>query len=213
MINIHAGPRPRLLTSIVAAAVIYTLLPGVWPLNTRLLAAWDAGILLYLAALAIMFARSNVDKMRYRASLEDEGAIVILILTLAAAVATLGAIAIELHGISAAEARDQAVRLSIAGATILCSWFLVHTIFAVHYAHEFYGDGGDRGGLTFPHEKEPDYWDFLYFAFNFGAAAQTSDIVIVSRRMRRLTLGHTILAFLFNTTILALAINVAAGLL
>jgi uncharacterized membrane protein len=96
---------------------------------------------------------------------------------------------------------------------ILCSWFFVHTIFAFHYAHEYYGDAGERRGLTFPHESKPDYWDFLYFSFNFGAAGQTSDVVIVSKRMRRRALGHILVSFLFNTTILALALNIGAGLL
>ncbi|WP_112662126.1 DUF1345 domain-containing protein [Microvirga flavescens] len=213
MIRFHAGPRPRLLIATALGVVLFGLLPHHWLLNTRLLVAWDAGVLVYLSALFVMFARSTMEKMRYRANLEDEGAIVVLILTLAAAVASLGAIAIELRGIHDANQSQQVLRLSIAAATILCSWFLVHTIFAVHYAHEFYGDAGERGGLRFPREKKPDYWDFLYFSFNFGAAAQTSDIIVLSRRMRRLSLGHTVLAFLFNTTVLALAVNVGAGLI
>ena len=109
-----------------------------------------------------------------------------------------------------------AFRLSIVVVTILCSWFFVHTIYAIHYANEYYGDdvdARDRQGLKFPHEDEPDYWDFLYFSVNLGAAAQTSDVIVVSKRMRRLVLAHTILSFLFNTTILALAVNIGAGLL
>ena len=100
--------------------------------------------------------------------------------------------------------------------TILCSWLFVHTSFALHYAHEFYGEGRDDliGGLRFPEPNyDPDYWDFLYFAANLGAAAQTSDVMVTGQRMRRLVLAHTILSFLFNTTILALAVNVGASLL
>jgi uncharacterized membrane protein len=130
-----------------------------------------------------------------------------------AAVASLAAIAIELYGIHDDPAGRQVFRLTVAAITILCSWFFVHTIYAIHYAHEYYGDAGERQGLKFPHENRPDYWDFLYFSFNLGAAAQTSDVVVTSKRMRRLVLAHTILAFLFNTTILALAVNVGAGLL
>jgi uncharacterized membrane protein len=131
--------------------------------------------------------------------------------------AGLFAIAAELHGIHEAPQRAQAVRVGIAAATILCSWFFVHLIFAIHYAHDYYGRGGTRGGLVFPGDKdgaaEPDYWDFLYFSFTIGAASQTSDVAVVSRRMRRLVLAHTVVAFLFNTTILALAVNVGAGVL
>ncbi|WP_205769533.1 DUF1345 domain-containing protein [Microvirga sp. KLBC 81] len=150
--------------------------------------------------------------MQQRAAEEDETAVVFLILTLATAVASLAAIAVGLYGIHDAD-DERVFRLAVAGVTILCSWFFVHTIHAIHYAHEYYGDRGERQGLAFPHKDQPDYWDFLYFSFNLGAAAQTSDVVIVSKRMRRLALAHTILAFLFNTTILALAVNVGAGLL
>jgi uncharacterized membrane protein len=150
--------------------------------------------------------------MQKRAAEEDEKAVVFLILTLSAAIVSLAAIGIELAGIHNSGSQE-AFRLTIAGVTILCSWFFVHTIYAIHYAHEYFGDRGERRGLAFPHDDKPDYWDFLYFSFNFGAAAQTSDVVIVSKRMRRLSLAHAILAFLFNTTILALAVNVGAGLL
>jgi uncharacterized membrane protein len=130
-----------------------------------------------------------------------------------ASVTSLGAIAVELLGVHADPAQQQVFGLLVVAATILCSWFFVHTIYAIHYAHEYYADEGRRLGLQFPDEDKPDYWDFLYFSFTMGAAAQTSDVIIVSKRMRRLALAHTILAFLFNTTILALAVNVGAGLL
>jgi uncharacterized membrane protein len=90
----------------------------------------------------------------------------------------------------------------------------VHTSFALHYAHEYYGEGVDRrtGGLNFPAEGgEPDYWDLLYFAANVSAAGQTSDAVVMGCAIRRVVLAHTILAFLFNATILALAVNVGAS--
>src|SRR5262249_59324604 len=99
--------------------------------------------------------------------------------------------------------------------TILCSWFLVHTAFALHYAHEFYESAPrskDRS-LTFPGKAEPDYVDFLYFAFVLGTTSQTSDVAICSSAMRRLALAHGVIAFFFNTTLLALAVNIAAGLI
>jgi uncharacterized membrane protein len=213
MTRLQARLRPRLLSSALVAMALFLVLPGEWPVNTRLLVAWDSGVVFYLCVAVTMAARSSIDMMQKRASLEDEGAIAVLCLTMAAAIASLGAIAVELSGIRDTQAGQQAFRLGIAGLTILCSWFFVHTIYAIHYAHEYYGDGGERQGLAFPHEDRPDYWDFFYFSFNLGAAAQTSDVAIVSRRMRRLALAHTILAFLFNTTILALAVNVGAGLL
>jgi uncharacterized membrane protein len=205
--------RPRLLGSALLSVVLFAFLPDAWLVNTRLLVAWDVGVLAYLAAVAGLFLRTSPDGIRVRASLEDDGALAVLAVTLAAATASLAAIAIGLHGIHDASPHQEVMRLSTAGVTILCSWFYVHTVYAVHYAHEFYGDHGERRGLEFPHEDAPDYGDFLYFSFTIGAASQTSDVTILSRRMRRLVLAHTILAFLFNTTILALAINVGAGLI
>lgn len=205
--------RPRLIGATLVTALVFVLLPSHWPPNARLLVSWDTGVGLYLISVAHLAISSETDSIRQRASLEDEGALVVLILTVAAALASLAAIAIELYGIHDIQGGDRAFRLSVAGITILFSWFFVHTIWAIHYAHEFYGDEGERRGLAFPKEEHPDYWDFLYFSFNMGAAAQTSDVVVVSRKMRRLVLSHTILAFLFNAMILALAVNVGASLI
>ncbi|SCY49483.1 DUF1345 domain-containing protein [Microvirga guangxiensis] len=212
MIHFHSRLRPRLLGSALVAILVYAVLPREWGAVSRFLVGWDIGIVFYLILALTMAASSTITTLQQRAAAEDETSLVLLILTLSAAVVSLIAIGIELSGIQNANGQ-QGFRLSVAGITILCSWFFVHTIYAIHYAHEYYGDRGERRGLAFPHNDKPDYWDFLYFSFNLGAAAQTSDVVIVSKRMRRLALAHTILSFLFNTTILALAVNVGAGLL
>jgi uncharacterized membrane protein len=213
MTRLRANLRPRFLGSALLATLVFAMLPAEWMVNSRLLVSWDVGVVCYLSIAWTIAVGSSTGRMQERAAREDEGAIAVLILTMAAAIASLGAIAVELKGIHDDPAGQQGFRLSIAAVTILCSWFFVHTIYAIHYAHEYYGDAGERRGLEFPHEGKPDYWDFLYFSFNLGAAAQTSDVIIVSKRMRRLALAHTILSFLFNTTILALAVNVGAGLL
>jgi uncharacterized membrane protein len=208
---------PRLLISVAIAAVVGVVLYlRSFELFSGFLVAWDAFTVSYLALAFVMMARSNVATMRRRAAAQDEGAVFILLATSLAAVASLAAIAIELHGARSGGAGDRTLRIGLAGLTILCSWLFVHVGFALHYAHEFYGEGRDKeiGGLQFPKKGyEPDYWDFLYFAANLGAAAQTSDVMITSPAMRRLALAHTILSFLFNTTILALAVNVGASLL
>jgi uncharacterized membrane protein len=210
-LRVQARLRPRLLLALFTALGIYLLLPASWLMNTRLLCAWNAGALFYIVSAAILASRSSTKDMERRAMLEDEGAVAILALTITAGIASLASIAVEVHGISSAPAEERTLRLALAGFTILSSWFFVHTIYAIHYAHEFYRF--EPRGLAFPHEDEPDYWDFLYFSFNMGAAAQTSDVTVINPRMRRLVLSHTVLAFLFNTTILALAINVGAGLI
>lgn len=183
-------------------------------LSTRLLTAWDLGVSLHVVLVWVMMGMSSHADLQRRADKEDAGALSVLVLTMATAIASLVAIAAELHGIKdAGGVRAEGFRLALVGGTILVSWVFVHTIFALHYAHDFYAGEDDRGGLKFPEDAKPDYWDFLYFSFTIGAASQTSDVTVVASRMRRLVLAHTILSFLFNTTVLALAINVGASLL
>jgi uncharacterized membrane protein len=208
-----ATARPRLLVAGGLIVALALLLPDSLRLATRLLIAWDAGIVFYLGLICTMMARSDHDIIQRRADEEDAGAAAVLSLTIVAAVASFAAIGAELHGLHEAAGARPAGRLALAAITILVSWLFVHTMFALHYAHDFYAGEQDRGGLKFPGEHRPDYWDFLYFAFNLGAASQTSDVAIEAARTRRFVLAHTILSFLFNTTILAMAINVGAGLL
>ena len=86
------------------------------------------------------------------------------------------------------------------------------TIFALHYAHEFYGTGRRAAGLKFPGDERPDYWDFVYFAFVIGMTFQVSDVGITHREIRRTVVAHGVLSFLFTAAILALAVNIAASL-
>jgi uncharacterized membrane protein len=111
------------------------------------------------------------------------------------------------------------VHLLLTLLTVISSWMLVHTVFGLRYAHAFYGDSDQpgvhqhAGGLIFPGDRPPDYFDFAYFSFVVGMTCQVSDVQITSRRMRRLTLVHSVLSFGFNTIILALLINTVSGLL
>ncbi|TDR89671.1 DUF1345 domain-containing protein [Enterovirga rhinocerotis] len=204
--------RPRLLIAGAFGALLGILVP-VEPLSTRLLIAWDGGILLHLVLLAIMMARATSADLQRRAEREDPGAALILALFLLASLASVVAIGAELYGSRQGGEQPGLGRLVLVVATILLSWLFAHAMFGLHYAHDYYAGHRDRKGLKFPGEKEPDYWDFMYFSFNLGAAAQTSDVQVESRRMRRVVLLHTIISFLFNTSILALAINVGAGML
>lgn len=206
--------RPRLFTGIVVGGLIFTLLAGRFEAPTRLLIGWDGGILVYLSMTWAMMARADVHRLRRQAALHDEGEWTILLLAIAASLASLVAIAVELHAARQAAPTAQLWRVGIAAATIFASWFFVHTIMAQHYAHDYYLREAGGHGLIFPdHVREPDYWDFLYVSFTIGAASQTSDVSIASTRIRRVVLAHTVLSFLFNTTILALGINVGASLL
>ena len=122
---------------------------------------------------------------------------------------------LELAGV-----RDLAVplktgRIALAVLTIASAWAFIHLMFALHYAHDYYVDRsrGGNGGLQFPGETDPDYGDFLYFAAVIGTSGQTADVSFASRPMRRIGLLHCVLAYAFNTTLLALTINIASGLL
>ncbi len=206
--------RPRLSTATVIGIALIVFLPRTISGPTRALFTWDLGAGLYLGLAWTMMFRASVEKMRWRASIQDDGAAVILALTVVAAVASLAAILLELIGIKGLSPRDQTLHLGLAALTILLSWSFVHTAFALHYAHEFYDDPGKDGQpcLDFPGTPEPDYVDFLYFAFVLGTTSQTSDVTINSSPMRRLALLHGVIAFFFNTTLLALMVNIAAGL-
>jgi uncharacterized membrane protein len=100
-------------------------------------------------------------------------------------------------------------------ATILLSWSFIHTIFSIHYAQEYYGEGRDKeiGGLKFPRDNEPDYWDFLYFSLVIGMTSQVSDVAVTSRFLRRLVALHGVLSFFFNLTILALTVNMISNII
>ena len=204
---LHA--RPRLLISALLGIILITLLPEGIPLSRRLLAGWNAGVTLYLLLLYWRFTRTSASDIRHHAAAEDEGAVAILALTVAAALASIGAIMAEL-GTGQGVART-AAQLVLATVTIVLSWAFIHTIFALHYAHEFYGSGGESGGLAFPSKVPPDYWDFVYFSFGIGTAAQVSDVEIVSREIRRVVTAHTIVSFFFNAALLALIVNIAAS--
>ncbi len=208
--------RPRLFLSLCLGIAVTASLPLEWVTHTatRLLVAWNAATCLYLLLVAVMMARSSHERMRRRARMEDEGRFVILTLVIFAAVASMAAIFAQLATVKEMSGWFKFAHIALAGMTILTSWAFTHTMFALHYAHDFYVALATKGsgGLDFPGETSPDYGDFLYFACVIGTSGQTADVSFTSRAMRRVGLVHCTLAFLFNTTVLALTINIAASL-
>jgi uncharacterized membrane protein len=158
-------------------------------------------------------ARADVHHIRRRARLQDEGQTMLLVLTAVAALASLGAI-IALLGTAGGTTRSP-IQLVFATVTIVLSWAFTHTMFALHYAHEFYDEnGGKGGGMQFPGEDpEPDYWDFLYFSFVIGMCAQVSDVTVSCKPIRRTVFAHSVISFIFNAALLALTVNIAASAL
>jgi uncharacterized membrane protein len=194
----------------MAAIGVLTALTN-WRPVMRGLVGWDIGIGLYVILAIEMMARADVHQIRRRAAAQDEGAIVILVLTVATALASLLAIVALLGTSAVGAAQRRSMDLVLAIITIGLSWALIHTMFALHYAHEFYDQSGVPG-LAFPGgEKEPDYWDFAYFALVIGMTAQVADVGITTKEIRRTVAAHGVVSFFFNVALLALMVNIAAS--
>ena len=199
--------RPRLFLAIVLGLGVLALLPAQWRLATRSLVSWDIALGLYLVLAFRLMTKSDINRIKRHAAHQDEGSMTILVLVVASALASLLAILAELGG-----ANRQPVHLALAAITILLSWAFTHTIFAIHYAHEYYSEKAHKGGgLNFPGDEPPDYWDFVYFSFVVGMTSQVSDVAVTSRALRRLVAAHGAVSFIFNATLLALTVNIAAG--
>jgi len=203
--------RPRLFSS-AAVGVVLTIgaaFATKWGFATSLLTGWDIAVALYLGLAFHMFATSTVEQIQKHAARQDEGQLAILTCTVAAAVASLAAIFAVLG--SAHGAPRPGNPLILATCTILLSWAFIHTIFALHYAHEFYDETAGRG-MAFPgDDPHPDYLDFVYFSFVIGMTSQVSDVAITSKLIRRTATAHGVVSFLFNAALLALTVNIAAG--
>lgn len=208
--------RPILLSSMITGIVVGFLLPPTLAPLTRAIIAWDCGVLCDLLASAVRFSTATPTRMRARAAAEEEGEWTIFGLTVAGIAFSFAAIVGEFSAIGQHQ-KGGAFRLALVVATLLASWLMTHVTFTYRYAHEYYTTSpGNRevdGGLEFPGESTPDYWDFLYFSLVLGMTFQVSDVQITARKLRRLATVHGFLAFVFNTVILALCVNLAAGLL
>jgi uncharacterized membrane protein len=203
--------QPRLVTSVLVGCLLWFALPG--RPSTRALMAWDCSTGLYLVLALTMMAGSTVDRIRDRAAIQDEGQMVILGLTTATALVSLAGVMVELSRAKSLKGQSGLDQVALAAITVLLSWSFLHTMFAAHYAHEYYSpdEDGTAEGLEFPGHEPPDYWDFMYFSFVIGTACATADVNVTGKRLRRLTMLHCIVAFFFNTTILALSVNIGAG--
>lgn len=213
--------RPRLFICLGIGAAAWLVLPRDWRETTRLLVAWNVGTWLYLLLVGLMVLRTTHEDVRRRALLQDENRFVILGLAVAAALASIAAIVAQLGAVKTMDGAGKALHVGLASATIVSAWAFLHLMFALHYAHEYTlqwnaqpeKPSDTRGGLNFPDTDTPDYGDFLYFSYVIGVASQTADVSITSPSMRRLALVHGVVSFFFNTTLLALTINIAAGLI
>jgi uncharacterized membrane protein len=210
---LHSKPVFWAIVAGAVAGLALAFLPMPLDALTRWLIAWDTALVVYIAILVAKMIGATPEHMAERAAETDEGRQFVLVLSLAAVVASIAAIVLELQS---AQGAGSPWRIVFVFATVALSWTFVHASFASHYAHEYYGPAdsgrGQRKGLKFPGGGAPDFWDFWHFAFVIGVAAQTADVQIESKAIRRIVTLHGVAAFLFNTVILALAINLAAAL-
>lgn len=209
--------RPRLLGSLLLGIAAYAVAAVLLHMQGAVvvLVAWNAASLLYLALAWQTMRRVPVGVIQSRSVLQDEGKMTILLLVVVAAAAVLLAVGTQLANVRNLPSGVRGAHLVLALATIVTSWLFTQVLFAQHYAHDFYiaRHRQDAEPLEFPGTPDPDYGDFFYFSCIIGTSAQTADVSFTTSALRRIGTVHCVLSYFFNATLLALSINVAAGLL
>ena len=209
------GPQ-RLMYGLAAALLVAGMpLPMAWPFHGLL--AWCIGLTVYLSLAWWLCVGFDASQTRKRAQVQDEPSMVLLLVLLLATTACVAAITVLMQQSRDLSGVQRGLHIGLSVFALAASWLFIQTIFTFHYAHRYYHEEKqnepDGPGLVFPGGQDPDYFDFLYYAHVVGMTSQVSDVQVTSREMRRLTLVHSVLSFAFNMLILALSINVVAGLL
>ena len=214
--------RPRLTSGVLIGLVVYAVLLVFTSLSWRLrfISAWDIGASFVLAALFLGLRKSSTEDIKRMALRQDGGKWAVLLLALVAATASLVVIASEMPVVKGATGIEQAARVVYVIYTVVLSWAFMHTMFALHYAHDYYMDAdladptsSESQRLIFPGGQMPTYGDFLYFSFTLGMTFQVSDVQIADSKMRRIAILHGATGFFYSTGILALMINLVASLI
>jgi len=216
---LRARPRLSLALGVGLAFGAACLLLGTGlRLSTSAILGWDAACLTFIALILPYMTGRDRTQIRAKAATQDEGQGFILGLVIAASAASLWATGMELSLARSAHDLEKAARVALAVGTLAASWFMMQLVFALHYAHEYYAPDDEAGGeavaegLKFPGDEDPDYWDFLHFSVVIGVACQTADIAFTGKALRRIGTVHGLVAFAFNTVVVALTINLLAGL-
>ncbi len=195
-----------------ALGVVVWFAAGALEGSARLLLAGDAFFASHLVMMTMLVSGSSHRTFRARVSRGDDGLVLIALITLVAIVLCLGAVFSLINH----PGSPSPLRVALPVASVLLAWLMLHAVYAFHYAHAYYGRAGDAGehdgGLAFPGGGEPQAWDFIYYAFVVGMTAQVADVNITITSMRQLTLAHGIVSFVFNTVILAIAVNASVQL-
>jgi uncharacterized membrane protein len=216
LVNIVRG-RPRLFASAAIGIVAGLVMSDRIHPITRALLAWDLACLVLLVLSVQFFSSDRPGGMPADAERQEEGEWTVFWVTVGAVTASFIAILGEFALLKDLHEPSKSLHVGLVAVTLFVSWLVTHTIFAYRYAHEYYerddATGKIIGGLQFPDDAEPDYWDFFYFSLVLGMTFQVSDVQITRRSLRRLAAAHGLLGFLYNTVLLALTINIAASLL
>ncbi|PRX27910.1 putative membrane protein [Paraburkholderia sp. BL18I3N2] len=203
-----------MLVGLALGVVGAVLVPAHTRPMVRVLAGWDAAVWSYLAMIWVHMAVADEGRVRESARRDDENAGVVLMVICMATIASIAAIVMELASVKGTAGASTVWHYVLTGLTLFGAWFLIPTIFTLHYARLYYDTDAKETPLLFPdHALQPDYWDFLYFSFTIAVASQTSDVVLRSRSLRRAALAQSVLSFYFNVAVLGLCVNIAAGLL
>lgn len=182
------------------------------PVSTHILIGWDVCALLYVTTTWHLFLTADEVEVRRRAAAEDEKPSQILLIVLAAILSSLVAVAAAMLHARSEGPEIKAVTAACAGVTLVLSWVVLHSVFTLHYAHRHFGDGTGKPGILFPGEPASSYLDFVYLAFSIGATFQVSDNNILTSKLRNLVTAQAVCSYFYNTAVLALGINIIAGL-
>ncbi len=213
LIHRFVHTRFSLTISIFLGVTTALICPTQWGLVSKVIVGWNAAVWFYLCLIVSIMMHASHAKVKCIAEQEDKAAVLILAILSLAAVASLVAIVFELSGVKELPLSHRMLRYALTASTVFASWCLVSILFTLHYARIFYASSVDNRALRFPDdEKNPNYWDFFYVSFTIAVAAQTSDVSVMTRSMRKAVMAQSILSFLFNVAILGFSINIAAGL-
>lgn len=202
----------KLLTAIVAGVALFFLLPSDWGVLARVLVSWNGGVTLFLVWVFAWMSRCTAEQLYIQYKEEDETAGIILVTVICTALLSLVAIVLLLSTVKQVSGFEKVMHVSLAAATVVSSWLLVPTMFMLHYADEYYSVTDENRPLLFPETRRPLFWDFAYFSFTIAAACQTADVATANTSIRKTVLAQSLIAFLFNASILGFAVNVSAGL-
>ncbi len=207
--------RPRLLYAIIVGIVAFLLLKDKY-LSTRFLMAWSAASATYLILVFVMMHHFNKRKISHLSARQDDGQLLIYIISLLASGVSLVAIFIHVGGVSEIPLKERVLGVLMTGITFAISWLVLHTAYALHYAHAYYAclkEDAPFPPLIFAGDKYPAYSDFFHFSIVIGMTCQTADIIIADSSIRNLVTTHSLLAFVFNATLLGLTMSLVGGLL